>query len=61
MTLSPIKLARMRGGLRQIDIARKIGVSESQLSKIETGRIEPSGEILARIAEVLRVDEDELR
>ena len=44
-----------------MDVAREIGVSESQLSKIETGRIEPSGETLARIAEVLRVDEGELR
>ena len=59
--LSTMKRKRMEQGLRQMDVARKIGVSESQLSKIETGRIEPSEEILARIAEALRIDESELR
>lgn len=59
--LSTMKRKRMEQGLRQMDVAREIGVSESQLSKIETGRIEPSEEILARIAEALRIDESELR
>ena len=54
-SLSRIKLVRMRCGLRQMDLSRQIGVSESYLSKIETGRVTPSRFLLARMAEALYV------
>ena len=61
MSLSPIKVARMREGLRQIDVAREVGVSESQLSKIETGRVEPDEALLRKIAGALGVRPEDLR
>jgi transcriptional regulator with XRE-family HTH domain len=55
MTLTRIKLARMHRGLRQLDVSRLAGISESYLSKIETGRAAPSDILLVRLAEVLNV------
>ena len=59
--MSPMKRTRMERGFRQMDIARKANVSESQLSKIETGRVDPSNEVLAKIAAALGVAPEELR
>jgi len=53
--LSQIKLVRMRRGLRQLDLARLIKVSESYLSKIETDRVVPNEALLLRMAGVLDV------
>lgn len=33
-----IKFARMKAGLRQMDLAVLLGISENEMSKIETGR-----------------------
>jgi hypothetical protein len=46
MILTKIKLARMQQGIRQWDLAQRAGISESRLSKIETGRIVPSSSII---------------
>ena len=59
-SLSRIKLVRMHRGLRQVDVARRIEVSESYLSKIETGRVTPSDVLLDKIAEALDVDASDL-
>ncbi len=59
--LSTIKRKRMEQGLRQMDVARRVHLSESQLSKIETGRVDPSHEDLAKIAAALGVAPEELR
>ena len=61
MRLTRLKLARLESGLRQWDVARRVGVSESQLSKIETGRIIPDASVIERIAAVLDVLPEELR
>lgn len=61
MTLSPIKLARMKRGLRQMDVAGAVGISESKLSRIETGRMEPDNILLGKIAGALNVPAEELQ
>ncbi len=33
-----IKFARMKAGMRQMDLATLLGISENEMSKIETGR-----------------------
>ncbi len=38
MSISPIKLARLRSKRTQQDLARALGLSESTISKIETFR-----------------------
>jgi transcriptional regulator with XRE-family HTH domain len=48
-----IKIARIRAGVRGYELAQRIGMSESMLSRIETGRKQPTNEVLARITEAL--------
>lgn len=50
----------MQKGLRQFDVAKQVDISESYLSKIETGRVLPKLEILEGIASVLGVPTAEL-
>lgn len=60
VTLTPFKLARMKAGLRQIDIARALGVSESLIAYWETGRKRPKPEHIAVLADMLKTDPREL-
>ena len=61
MNISKMKLIRMQQGLRQFDVSRVVGISEPYLSKIETGRVRPSENLLQKIATVLGVDCEKLR
>ena len=53
-----LKLARIRAGLKQYEVASKVGIGPTQLSEIETGRREPLPQLLQRILKVLRVNDD---
>jgi transcriptional regulator with XRE-family HTH domain len=55
MGLTKIKLLRLQSGLLQWQLAKMVGVPESYLSKIETGRIQPSERLLRKIASALEV------
>jgi transcriptional regulator with XRE-family HTH domain len=48
-----IKIARIRAGVRAYELAHRLGLSESALSRIETGRKQPSAELAERIADAL--------
>ncbi len=48
-------MVRMQKGLRQWDVARRAGIAETYLSKIETGRVRPNSDVLGRIARILEV------
>jgi transcriptional regulator with XRE-family HTH domain len=56
MHISRLKLRRQLVGLRQLDLSRLTGISESRLTKLETLRLPPRPEELERLAEVLGVD-----
>jgi len=58
---SPLKLARMRANLRQLDLAKTIGVSEGVISKIETGRVKPNPIVLEQIKNVLKLSENDIQ
>lgn len=47
-------------GLSQADLAQKIGITRNRLAHYESGRIQLSAEMLARLAIELRVSADEL-
>lgn len=47
--------ARGRLGLTQFDLARKVGCSESQIAKIETGRANPDDWLKEAIARELGI------
>ena len=40
--------------MTQLQLAERIGRKEIEISRIETGRAEPNGEVKRRIAEVLK-------
>jgi len=48
-----IRIARIRAGLKLYELAALAGIRESALSQIETGRMQPTPERAARIAEAL--------
>jgi len=58
--LNKFKLARMKAGLTQLELAKKLGVSESLITKWETGRGKPRGVKLEMLAQVLNVKPEEL-
>ncbi|NQT72983.1 MAG: helix-turn-helix transcriptional regulator [Chloroflexi bacterium] len=48
-----LKIKRIKRGLRQYEVAAVVGIAPCRLSEIETGRREPSPELLAKILKVL--------
>lgn len=54
------KTQLLKRGLKQMDIAHILGVSESLLSRIVNGHIEPSPEIRKQIADILDMPEEAL-
>jgi transcriptional regulator with XRE-family HTH domain len=51
------KLAIVRLGCRQYEVAQLVGVHESTLSAFLCGRVTLKGDQLARLREVLRIEE----
>ena len=58
--LNPIKLRRLIVGIKQQELADEVGISESTLSKIETGRRRPTDEEAKKIAKKLGCKVDRL-
>lgn len=56
----PLKVWREYRGLSLRALAAEVGVSSAALSKIETGKSRPRAATLARLAEALRCDMDDL-
>jgi transcriptional regulator with XRE-family HTH domain len=50
-----VKLLRTASGLRQREVATKIGVTSNYLSLVENGKREPSVSFLKRLAGILNV------
>jgi len=51
-----IKSERLKKSLKQIELAKRSGISNTYLSDIEVGRTTPSIKTLMKIAEVLGID-----
>ncbi len=49
-----MKAARVLAGLTQLQLADKVGTREIEISRIETGRIQPTADLKQRIAAVLQ-------
>lgn len=52
--MNKFKLARMRAGLTQLAVARHVGVSESKICRIETGRMCPDPILRQKLAALLK-------
>ena len=48
-----IKIMRLRAGIRQYQLAARLGIHPSKLSEIESGRRQPSDELLQQLMEIL--------
>lgn len=48
-----LRIARLRGGLRQYELAARVGVTQSKLSQIECGRLRATPQLLERILQVI--------
>ena len=44
------RIRGLRGNLRQEELARRLGVSQGQLSKVERGRLAPTLQMLVALA-----------
>jgi transcriptional regulator with XRE-family HTH domain len=53
-TNNRLKAARVLRGLTQMQLAEQIGTRESEISRIETGRVQPGSDMKRRIAGVLQ-------
>ncbi|MBL7209320.1 MAG: helix-turn-helix transcriptional regulator [Dehalococcoidia bacterium] len=51
-----LRILRIRSGLRQYELAARVGVTQTKLSQIECGRIEPSTDLVARIEEAVKIE-----
>lgn len=56
--INRIKALRLEHGLRQIDLANKIGALQSTISQWETGKVEPDIEALIKIASIFETSID---
>jgi DNA-binding XRE family transcriptional regulator len=50
-----MRQARLRLHITQFTLSRRVGCSESQITKIETGRSVPDGPLKQRIADMLGI------
>ncbi|MEM0328361.1 MAG: helix-turn-helix transcriptional regulator [Thermoproteota archaeon] len=55
-----IREFRKEKGLRQVDLAKRVGIRQSEISDIETGKRKPNIYLAKRIAEALRKDVNEV-
>ena len=55
-----LKVARLRAGLKQLDVSLAIGVGEGEISAYETGRHRPSTEIVFKICHLLKCKPEEI-
>ncbi len=51
-----VKFERMKKGLSQEELAFEAGISKTSIWKIETGKVSPTVETLAKIADALGID-----
>lgn len=52
--VTPLKLARVRAGLRSIDVALAAGLSPSAYSQLEYGRARVSASVADRLSRILK-------
>lgn len=55
-----VRRFRVRAGLTQGQLAERAEMADATVSRIERGRLEPSSDLLAKLAGALRVKADDL-
>ena len=57
-TTLDLKTARIKAGLKQYEVAARVGIGPTQLCEIEMGRRVPSPQLVDRIRKVIRGNDD---
>lgn len=57
---SSLRLARERAGRTQAQLAELAGIADATISRLERGRLNPSAELLSKLAGALGVSVDDL-
>lgn len=62
MRINPAKLKALlvERKMKQWELAKKLDIHETNLSKIMTGRLDPSRDLVRRISRVLRVPQNNI-
>ena len=60
MSITPLRLARLKRGLRLADVAKGIGSTPAQLSMVETAKHRPSADLAARISSFFKGEVSEM-
>lgn len=58
--LTEFKIMRMRKGLTQIELSKRLDMSQQAVSQWENGRSKPPVNVLRKLANTLEVDVEEL-
>ncbi|MBI0583912.1 MAG: CBS domain-containing protein [Methanomassiliicoccus sp.] len=58
MELSEIKRMRKKSGMSQTELARRAGVSQAHIAKIESGKVDPRFSTVDRIMQCLKEEKD---
>ena len=58
--INKLRLVRLRQGLYQHELAKKSGIHPTYISLFETGRVRPTQQQAAKIAEVLDMKPEEV-
>jgi len=55
-----LKIERIRAGMTQSDLAKKVGINTFMVARIESGQTVPRVDTLKKLAEVLNVTMEDL-
>ena len=55
-----IKVLRAQNNLTQEELARKIGISRQALSSIENNKVQPSGKVVIKIANIFGIPAEQI-
>ena len=56
-----VRRIRVRAGLTQGQLAERAEIADATVSRVERGRLEPSSDLLGKLAEALRVGDGRVR
>ena len=57
---NPVQVWRKYRGIALADLAGRAGISRFALSQIEAGKQQPATDVLAQIAEILKIEPEDL-
>ena len=57
---SPIRVARLQAGYTQVDVARKLQVTQQAVGTWETGKASPNGKVLSKLSRLYHTPTDAL-